>query len=135
VPLPGHPSGVDKAQFAEVPEFGIARVQRPIVAVAKVLGWDNSEGSDGRQRATLRAAQRVLAVAIEHSLALRSAGQVELAQEHVTRIGAVTLPQVAVTRILVALSGIISGSRIMLEHCRTRAWKTLPCVAMCDRRW
>jgi hypothetical protein len=79
VPLPGHPSGVDEAQFAEVPELGIPRVQRPIVAVAEVLGGDNSEGADGRQGATLRAAQRVLPVAVEHAFALGSSGQVELA--------------------------------------------------------
>jgi hypothetical protein len=46
VPLPGHPSGVDEAQFAEVAQFAVALVQRPIVAVAKVLGGDDSEGAD-----------------------------------------------------------------------------------------
>jgi hypothetical protein len=53
VPLPGHPSGVDETQFSEVPEFAVSRVQGPIVAVAEVLAWDNSEGTDGRERATL----------------------------------------------------------------------------------
>jgi hypothetical protein len=73
VPLTRHPSCVDEAQLAEVAELGIPRVQRPIVAVAEVLGGDNSECSDGGQRATLRAAQHVLAVAIEDSLAVGSA--------------------------------------------------------------
>src|SRR5262249_27023793 len=80
------------------------------------------------------APQRVLAVAIEHALPLRSAGQVELAQEHVSRIGAVALTVVAVTRILVALSGIVSVTRIMLEHGHSLLRKT-PCVAGCDRSW
>src|SRR5262245_50976363 len=112
VPLTRHPSGVDEAQFAEVSQFAVALVQRPIVAVAKVLGWHDSEGADGGQRAALRAPQRVLALAIEHSLALGSAGQVELAQEHVSRVRTVALTHVAVTRILVTLSGIVCGSRI-----------------------
>jgi hypothetical protein len=83
IPLPGHSSGIDEAQFAQVPELAVARVQRPIVAVAEVLGWDNSEGADGRQRATLRAAQRVLAIAVEYAFALGSPRQIEFAQEHV----------------------------------------------------
>jgi hypothetical protein len=135
VPLTGHPGRVDEAQFSEVAELGVPRVQGPIVAVAEVLGWDNSEGAHGRQRTALRAPQRVLAVAIEDSLTLGSARQVELSQEHVSRIGAVALTHVAVTRILVALSGIVSGSRIMFAHGRTLASKTLPRVAVCDRSW
>jgi hypothetical protein len=135
VPLARHPSGVDEAQFAEVAELGVPQVQRPIFAVAEVLGGDNSKGTDGPQRATLRAAQRVLAVAVKHSLALRSAGEVELAQEYVSRIRAVALTHVAVTRILIALSRIVSASRMMLEHCRNLGQKTLPRVAVCDRSW
>jgi hypothetical protein len=118
VPVTRHPSRVDEAQFAEVAELGIPRVQGPIVAVAEVLGWDNTEGADGRQSATLRTAQRVLTVAVEYALTLGSAGKVKLAQEDVSRIGAVALTRVAVTRILAALSGIFKGSRIMLEHGR-----------------
>jgi hypothetical protein len=135
VPVTRHPSRVDEAQFAEVAELGVPRVQGPIVAVAEVLGWDNSEGADCRQCATLRAPQRVLAVAVEYALTLGSSGKVELAQEHVSRIGAVALTHVAITRILVALTGILSGSRVMLEHGRTLARKTLPRVAACDRSW
>jgi len=86
IPLPGHSSGIDEAQFAQVPELAVARVQRPIVAVAEVLGWDNSEGADGRQRATLRAAQCVLAIAVEDAFALGSPRQVEFAQEHVAGV-------------------------------------------------
>ena len=135
IPLPGHSSGIDEAQFAQVPELAVARVQRPIVAVAEVVGGDDSEGADGCQRTTLRASQCVLAVAIEYSLAFGSAGKVELAQEHVSRIGAVALTHVAVTRILVALSGIVNASRIMLEHGRDLARRNLPRVAACDRSW
>jgi hypothetical protein len=135
VALPGHPSGVDEAQFAEVSQFSVPRVQGPLVAVAEVLGWDNSEGANGRQRAALRTAQRVLAIAVEYSFALGSSRQVELAQEHVPRIRTVALTRIAVTRILVALSGILSGSRIMLEHGRALEWKPLPHFAVCDRSW
>src|SRR5262245_48623230 len=135
VPLARHPSGVDEAQFAEVSQFAVALVQRPIVAVAEVLSWDDSEGADRRQRAALRTSQRVLAVAVEHSLPLGPARQVELTKEHVSRIGAVALTHVAVTRILVALSGIVNASRIMLEHGRALRTKMLPRVAACDRSW
>ena len=74
-----------------MPEFAVPQVQGPLVAVAEVLAWDNSEGADGGQRATLRAAQRVLAITVEHPFAFGSTRQVELAQEHVSRIAAVTL--------------------------------------------
>src|SRR5262249_9516740 len=105
IPLPGHSSGIDEAQFAQVPELAVARVERTIVAVAEVLGGDHSEGADSRQGATLRAAQRVLAVPVEHPLAFGSPRKVELPQEHVSRVRTVPLTRVAVTRILVALSG------------------------------
>ncbi len=135
VPLPGHTSGVDKAQFAQVPELAVAQIQRPIVAVAKVLGRDHSEGADGGQRAALRAAQRVFAIAVEYAFALGSARKVELAQEHVSWVRTVALTRVTIARILVTLSGIVNVTRIMLEHCRTLAWKTLPRIAACDRCW
>jgi hypothetical protein len=118
VALPGHPSRVDEAQFAEVPELAVAQVQRPIIAIAEVLGGDNSERSDGGQRAALGAPQCVLALAVEHSLPFGSARKVELTKEHVSRVRTVALTNVAVTRIVVALSGIVGASRIMLEHGR-----------------
>src|SRR4051794_23664026 len=73
-----------------MPEFGVAQVQRPIVAVAKVLAWDNSERADRGKRAALRTTQRVLAMS--SNTRLRSGPrQVELAQEHVSRVGTVAL--------------------------------------------
>ena len=94
----------------------------------------HSECSYSGQRATLGPPQGVLAVAIEHSLAVGSARQVELAQEHVARVCAVALTRVAISRILVALSGIVSGSRIMLKHGVLQS-RMLPRVAVCDRCW
>jgi hypothetical protein len=135
VPLPRHQSGVDEAQFAQVSELGVTQVQRSIVAVAEGLGWDNSEGTDGGQRAAFRAAQRVLAIAVEYPFAVGAARQVELAQEHLSRVPTVALTRVAVSRILVALSGIFSGSRIMLEHGRACESKRLPHFAACDHSW
>src|SRR5256885_17225907 len=98
-----------------MPQLAVAQVQRPIVAVAEVLGWDNSEGADGGQRAALRAAQRVLAIAVEYAFALGSPRQVELAQEHVSRVRTVALTRVTISGILDALAGVFSGPRIMLE--------------------
>ncbi|HKW03262.1 MAG TPA: hypothetical protein VJN96_25780 [Vicinamibacterales bacterium] len=121
IPLAGHSSGIDEAQFAQVPELAVARVERTIVAVAEVLGRDNSEGADGGQGATLRTAQRVLTIAVEDAFALGSARQVELSQEHVTRVRTVALTDVAVSRILVALSRVVNTSRIMVEHGRPLA--------------
>jgi hypothetical protein len=135
VPLTRHPSCVDEAQLAEVAELSVPRVQRPIFAVAEILGGYHSESSDGGQRATLRAPQGVLAVAIEHSLAVGSARQVQLAQEHVARVCTVALTRVAISRIFVALSGIVSGSRIMLEHGVLQSRMLPCCVAVCDRFW
>ena len=118
VPLPGHPSGADETQFAEMPQFAVPRVQRAIIAVAEVVCWDNSEGADGGQRAALGAAQRVLPIAVEHPLAFGPVRQVELALERVSRVRTVAVTRVAIARIFVALSGIFSSSRIMLEHGR-----------------
>jgi hypothetical protein len=132
IPLPRHPSGVDEAQFAEVSQLAVPRVQRPIVAVAEVLGGDDSEGADRCQGATLRATQGVLTLAVEHSLPLRSARKVELAQEHVSRVGTVALTPVAVPRIVVALPRIVSPARVSIEH---GFLLQLPHVASCDHFW
>ncbi len=70
-----------EAVYAAIPEgidILVPRVQGPIVPVAEVLGWDNSERADGCQGATLRPAQRVFAIAVEYAFSLRSPGQVEL---------------------------------------------------------
>jgi hypothetical protein len=125
-------SRVDEAQFAEVSQFAVPRVQRPIITVAEVLGWNDSEGADGRQGAALRTPQCVLAVAIEHSLAIGSARKVELAQKDVSGISAVALTPLAVPRIVVALSRIVSPARVSIEH----GFLLLsPHVASRDRSW
>ena len=130
---PGHPSGVDEAQFAEVSEFAVPQVQGPIVAVAEVLGWDNSEGTDGRQRATLRT--RNVYSRSPSNTRSRSRPRGRSSSRRNTSLGSERSRSrdVAVPRILVALPRIFSGSRIMVEHGRTLAFvETLPHIAACD---
>jgi hypothetical protein len=51
-----------------------------------IAGGHDAEGTDGRQRADLRAAKRHVAVARPDALAFYAARQLEVACEHVARI-------------------------------------------------
>jgi hypothetical protein len=55
--------------------------------VVEITTGDNPKRTDGRQGSRLRAAQRVLTVAVSHQLAFQAARQVQVAREHVARIG------------------------------------------------
>jgi hypothetical protein len=92
----GHPDGLDEPLFAQVPEIAGARVCRTVVAVAEVTTGDNSKRADGGQGARLRAAKRVLAIAVAHEFAIRAAREVQLTREDVARI-IVAQPLAAVT--------------------------------------
>jgi len=110
-----HPNGVDEPLVAEVPQLAVTRVERAIVAVAEVVAWDHAEGADRRQRAALRTAQRVLALAVEHTLTLVATRKLELAEEHITRVPMALTP-VAVARIFGALPRVVSPARVLTEH-------------------
>src|SRR5258708_38704215 len=56
------------------------------MVISEITTGDHSNRTDGRQRARLRAAQRVLAIAVAHHLSLQPARQVEIARERLARI-------------------------------------------------
>jgi len=56
------------------------------MAVSEISTGDHSEGADGRERAALGSAERVLAISIVHNVSVVTAGQVEMAREHIARI-------------------------------------------------
>src|SRR5262245_17336688 len=84
----GHARGLDEPLVAEVPKIASARTQPPIPVVAKITTGDHSKRADGRERPRLRAAQRVLTIAVAHDLALETAGQVQVARERLAGIEA-----------------------------------------------
>ena len=48
--------------ISEVPQIAAVRVERAVLAVAKIAGRHDAEGADGGERANLRAAQLHVAV-------------------------------------------------------------------------
>ena len=78
----------DQAGFPEMPQVAAARVQWLAVVIAEIARGDNPERADGRERATLRPAELVRAVAQRDLLALALSRQVQVAHEHVAGIDA-----------------------------------------------
>ena len=66
-----------------MPQIALVRVERTVVAVAKIAGGDDAEGADGGQGANLRAAQHDVAVARPDSLALTTPWKFEVAGEYI----------------------------------------------------
>src|SRR5262249_36782030 len=95
----------------------------------------HAEGANGRQRAALRTAQRVLTVVVEHPLALVAARKLELVQEDIARVPAIALPGVPFARIFVALPRILSPAGVLAEHGPLLSSNPLPHVAWCDHFW
>ena len=75
------------------------------MVVSEITTGDHSECTDGRQRAHLRAAQRVFAIAVANDLAIEPARQVEFPREHVSRVVTPARPPlvVAMARIGIGL--------------------------------
>jgi len=108
-----HANGLDEPLLTEVAEVTGTWIDRAIVMVAEVTTGDHSKRADRGQRARLRPPQRVFAVAVAHELAFRSARQVQMSGEHLTRVGvarasfAITLrPAGIVSNITAALGGV-----------------------------
>jgi hypothetical protein len=76
-----HP--VDESLLFQVPE-----VEPILTRIAQIALRHDPKGADSRECPRFRSIQRVVAVAIVHELALRSARQIEIAHEHVPRIDA-----------------------------------------------
>ena len=84
---------LDEALLTEVPEVAGTRVKWTITVVPEITTGDHPKRTDGRERARLRAAQRVLVIAVAHYLSLDAARQVQIPCEWLTRIeGAVWPP-------------------------------------------
>ncbi|MBM4194675.1 MAG: hypothetical protein FJ202_09905 [Gemmatimonadetes bacterium] len=64
------PNSITRPCSAQVAKVTGAWVRRSAGVVREITTGDHSEGSDGGQRSRLRAAQRVLAVAVPYQLTL-----------------------------------------------------------------
>ncbi len=76
----GGRDGLDEPRVFEVPQIAPVRVERTVLAVAKIAGGHDAEGADGGERANLRAAQPHVAVSRPDALAFRAARQLEVAR-------------------------------------------------------
>ena len=108
------PHGVDQTLLAQVPKVAAAGIGLAPGVVAQVArGYDPKRANSG-QRASLRAAQRVLAFSrVVHNLSLASAWQVEVAHEYVARV---PITRIVASRIAVPLqpSFVIAITRVGL---------------------
>jgi hypothetical protein len=91
--------------LSEVPQLAGTGIERAAMLVVEITTGDHSKSTTRRERARFRAAQRVLAIAVAHGLAVGSAGQVEMAGEHVAWIGV----ERAVLAFTVRTAGVIPG--------------------------
>lgn len=121
---------VDQPGVLEVPQIAPVRVERTVVTIAEIAGRDDAEGTDGRHRADLGAAQRDVAVARPDTLAFTAARQFEVTRKHVTWIEPFASPRirqpaaaalVQLATVDIAIARVINRSRIEI-HSRT----TLP---------
>ena len=135
VPLTRHPSGVDEAQFAEVAELGVPRVQRPIVAVAEVLGG-TTRNAPTVARVRLSEPRNVYSRSPSKTRS-RSGPRGRSSSRRKTSRGSrtVALTHVAVTRIPPRALGDCQRFEDHVRAWRTLPRKTLPCVAVSDRCW
>jgi hypothetical protein len=107
-----------------MPELTVARVKRPIEAVAEIVRRHGAKRADGRQRARLGAAERVVVAVIMDVLAFEAARQVDVLHEDVARINALpiawigtsTAASAQVTRVVVAIARIVAPSGIVASH-------------------
>jgi hypothetical protein len=113
VPMTSQALGSDEPFLAEMSEVARPRIDRTLVVVAEVVCRDDPKRSDRREGPGFRAPQGALAIlGIVDDLSVRSARQVEVPHEHVSRIVAlVSIARVAITlqpsRVIVTISGIV----------------------------
>jgi hypothetical protein len=75
-------------EVAEVPELTMARVEGLIEAVAEIVRRHGAKRTDGRQRAGLGAAERVVVAMIVNVLSFEATRQADVLHEHIARIHA-----------------------------------------------
>jgi hypothetical protein len=81
VAVPGHSRGLDQPLFAQVSQVAGPWISGAPIVVSEITTGDHSEGTNGRERPGLGAAQGVLAIAVVNELALRPARQMNMAAE------------------------------------------------------
>jgi hypothetical protein len=81
--------------------------------ISEITTGDHSKRADGRKRACLRTAQRVLVIAVAHEFPIDSARQVEVTRERLTRIKcAVRPPAIWPARLISRIAAVITGIRL-----------------------
>ncbi len=115
---------LDQPLLSKVPQVAAVRLQRAVLTVAEIAGWHDAEGTDGGERANLRAAQPHVAVACPDALAFRAARQLEVAREHVANVEPFTFARIAqpaaaasaqLAIAIVAITWVISPTRIEIH--------------------
>jgi len=114
---------LDQAAFPEMPQVASTPVQWPAVVIAEVARGDHPERADGGERAALRSAELVRAVAQGHLVTLAVSRQTQVAHENVARIDTpfalVARPSTAPVAIeafaVVAVSSIVEWI-VSVEH-------------------
>lgn len=93
IPLTMDANGLDQSLLAKMPEVSAAGIGGATIAITHLARRDDAKGAGGRQRATLRAAQGVLAATvIADDLPLLALRQIEIAYEGVPWIAAPFVP-------------------------------------------
>src|SRR5690242_7103979 len=107
-----------------MPELTVAWVERLIEAVEEIVRGHGAERADGRQRARLGAAERVVVTVIVDVLSFEATRQVDVLHEHVARVNALAIARIGTTttasaqvaRVLGGISWIVAPSRIVASH-------------------
>jgi hypothetical protein len=82
------------------------------VLVPEITTGDHSKGTDGRERPRLRAAQRVLSIAVAHDFSIHSARQLQVPGERLTRV------EVPFRRVAIALGPARVITRVVFAAAR-----------------
>src|SRR5207247_6901489 len=90
------------------------RISVPVVVVVQVARGHYAKGSHGRQRARLGLSEGVLAISVVDALTLVGARQVQLAHEHVARVGRFSIASVEIASVVVTLAAVAPTS--IIEH-------------------
>lgn len=118
-------NNLDEPGLTKMPQLAIARVQRPLVGVAKVVGRHDAKGADRRERARLRAAKGVDVVSMTHVFSIEAARQVDVLHEDIAWVSPLTLARIRtspaasaeVARAVFAVARIVAPAWIVaIQH-------------------
>src|SRR5262245_17636982 len=84
-----HGNALNQPLLSQMTKVGVAPVHGGIPHVAEIALRDDAKGAHGGERPALRSAQAILATAITHELAFRTARQIQIAREHIAWIPSV----------------------------------------------